>query len=160
MPIPGAVDRHQSERRPIALVLVGLALAAAGCRHLEPLSAAASHVAVPVGDRCSWEARRADGGCDVYDVTLGELFAMPGEFHGQPTRVRGFVTLAFEQNTLCENDTPAAACLWIDVDGLGEPGFRKGWAEVEAQFDGEDRGHFGCCRGTLGHVRRVTRLKN
>jgi hypothetical protein len=148
-----------NNRRASTIGLALVSLSAAGCRHLEPLSAAASHVAAPIGDRCSWEARRADGTCDLYDVTIAELLVAPEVFHGKRTRVRGFVTLTFEGNTLCDTDTPAAACLWIDVEGLKDPGFREGWVEVEARFDGEERGHMGCCRAALSQLSRLVRLR-
>src|ERR1044071_26635 len=112
-------------RRGTVPTLTLLALAVLGCPHLEPLSEASSHVGAAVGDRCSWEVRHEDGSCDVYAVTLGELLAVPEKFHGKPVRVAGFVTLKFEGNTICENNTPAAGCLWLDVEGLSDPGFRK-----------------------------------
>jgi hypothetical protein len=145
-------------RRATALAFVIIGLVSPSCRHVDSLSDASSHVVAPVGDRCSWEARHEDGSCGIYEATLGELLAVPDKFHGKPVRVRGFVTLTFEGNTICESNTPAAGCPWLQVSGVQDPGFRKGWAEVEGTFDGEDRGHLGCCSGAVVRLSRLAKL--
>lgn len=137
---------------------VGLVPMSVACTHVQPLSNAYSAFAADVGDRCSIEARHQDGSCDLYDVTLIELLAVPEKFHGKRVRVAGFMTLAFEDNSLCAGDLPGAGCLWLDIEGVKDPGFRKGWAEIEGRFDGEGRGHIGCCSGTIDGITSVARL--
>ena len=131
---------------PFAATIVSLA-----CAHAEPLSNAYSRVDAEVGDRCAFGAR-SDRQCEIYDVALVELLAVPEKFQGKRVRLIGFASLRFEGNVLCADNTPAGACLWLDIEGLSDPGFRNGWAQLEGRFNGENRGHFGCCPGSLEHI--------
>jgi hypothetical protein len=144
-------------RTTVSAIALGTLLPPCGCAHLEPLSNAYSNVAAPVGDRCSFGAARQDGTCDIYDVSLVELLAVPERFHDKRVRVIGFVTLRFEGNALCAGERSGTGCLWLDLEGVKDPGFRKGWAEIEGRFDGEGRGHMGCCAGAIDEISRLAR---
>jgi hypothetical protein len=135
--------------REAVLVSAGLALGMSSCAHAVPLSNAYSRVDAATGERCAFGALHEDGKCDIYEVSLAELFAIPERFDGKRVRVGGHVTLAFEHNVLCERRGQASSCLWLDVEHLRDPGFRTGWATVEGTFNGENRGHLGCCAGTI-----------
>jgi hypothetical protein len=69
--------------------------------------------------------------------------------------------LQFEANTLCpvERASDWKSCLWLDVEGLQDPGFRKGWVVVDGTFDGENLGHLGLASGTIGHITVLRRLQ-
>lgn len=85
----------------------------------------------------------------------------PERFQGSRVRVIGSISLQFESNVLCpREDSPSAECLWLDLEGLSDPGFRSGAALVEATFDGENRGHLGCCAGTLHTITRCERWRD
>jgi hypothetical protein len=135
------------------------ALAAIGCRHVAPLSNAYTAIAGDVGDRCM--SRGNDGACEIFDVSLTELIAVPEKFHDKRVLVIGFITLAFEGNTVCpsEHSRSGKECLWLDVEGLKDPGFRKGYALIEGHFDGEGRGHLGCCSGAIDSISRFQRWR-
>ena len=111
---------------------IGASVAAIDCTHMEPLSNAYSAFAAPVGDRCG------DGERGICDVSMVELLAVPEKFHDKRVRVVGFGTLAFEGNTLCTSRHSGTGCLWLDIEGVKDPGFRKGWIVVEGRFDGEN----------------------
>jgi hypothetical protein len=98
---------------------------------------------------------------DHCPVSLGELIAKPEMYHLQSVTVEGYVTLRFEGNELCPNERPETSteCVWIDVEGLKDPGFRKGRVVVEGTFDGENLGHLGVASGTIGKVTRLERLR-
>ena len=90
-------------------------------------------------------------------LPLVELVTNPVAYHDKPVQVVGFVTLEFERNSICPHpDAEPASCLWLDLDGVSDPGFRTGAALIEATFDGEGRGHFGLYAGTL---RAITRFE-
>jgi len=94
-------------------------------------------------------------------VSIPELIGQPATYHHARIRTDGYVTLQFEGNTLCPVKMPSGmkACLWLDVEGLADPGFRKGRGVVEGTFDGENLGHLGVASGTIGHITLVRRLK-
>jgi hypothetical protein len=134
-------------RRVIWVTWLGLI----GCTTVRPLSNAYSGVEAAIGDRCSFGAQQADGSCGLYEVSVAELLTLPEKFHQRNVRVGGYVTLTFEGNTLCEREGPGS-CLWLDIEGLRDPGFRKGWAVVEGTFSAENRGHLGCCAGSIERI--------
>jgi hypothetical protein len=136
--------------------IIAAFLAIQGCAHREPLSNAYAAMAGEVGDRCMVED--TSGGCALFDVSLSELVSVPEKFHKKKVLVIGFVTLAFEGNTLCPSrDTRSGReCVWLDLEGLKDPGFRRGYALLEGHFDGEGRGHLGCCSGA---IEKITRLE-
>ena len=138
-----------------AVVTVAIATTASGCGHVEPLSNAYAPFSAAVGDRCAEAA--ADGQCSLYDVSLIELISSPEKFHDKKVRVLGFVSLAFEGNMMCptRDTVNRQDCIFLDIDGLADPGFRKGYVVLEGRFDGELRGHLGCCSGTIDHISRM-----
>jgi hypothetical protein len=133
---------------------IGASVAAIDCTHMEPLSNAYSAFAAPVGDRCG------DGARGLCDVSIVELLAVPEKFHDKRVRVVGFGTLAFEGNTLCTSRHSGTGCLWLDIEGVKDPGFRKGWVVVEGRFDGEGRGHLGCCAGAIDRISVLVRARD
>jgi hypothetical protein len=142
------------------LVVTFLALlVGAGCTHAQPISNAYSKIAAPVGDRCLQGGK--DGTCALYAVSLTELVSVPDKFHGKQVQVIGYVSLEFEGNAVCpsKDTVNSRECLFLDVDGLRDPGFRKGYAIVEGRFDGESRGHLGCCSGALEQITRLQRWR-
>ena len=140
-------------------VLAGLLIGVSACRSTDPLSNAYAGWALEVGDRCSQVD--AAGQCVVYDVSLVELIAVPEKFHGKVVRVIGYVTLGFESNGVCLSDDTRSGrdCVFLDVEGVEDPGFRKDWALVQGTFDGELRGHLGCCSGTIHSISRLERWR-
>jgi len=143
-----------------APLLAGLAVAVStACAHETAFTPAASLTSLPVGDRCL--EREADDSCARYVVSIYELLVRPTEYHQKPVLVEGYLSLEFEGNVLCPTDArhSGADCLWVDVDGVDDPGFRKGYASVEGTFDGELRGHLWCCAGTITGITRLRHLE-
>jgi hypothetical protein len=137
----------------VAAVLTSM-MAANACAGLEPLSNAYSPMSAPVGERCVQSD--PGGGCALYGASLLELIAVPERFHGKKVRVIGFVHLTFEGNSICpsQETVDRRDCIFLDIDKLAEPGFRHGYALLEGRFDGELRGHLGCCSGTILEISR------
>jgi hypothetical protein len=94
-------------------------------------------------------------------VRIADLVAEPERYHQRRVRTEGYVTLRFEWNILCVGTDRAepTECLWLDVEELRDPGFRKGRAVVEGTFDGENLGHFGAASGTIEHITVLKRLQ-
>jgi len=141
-------------------VLMGaFLLSSAGCSHRAPFISSASLTSLPLGDRCL--RHTDDGTCTKYLVSILELVARPEKYHEKPITVVGFVTFEFEGNVLCPTDRrhSSSDCLWVDVEGLKDPGFRRSYVVVDATFDGELRGHFWCCAGSLTKITRLERSK-
>lgn len=137
-----------------------VALGVLACTHVEPLTNAyAPWFAKAVGDRCAEFAE--DGQCSLYDVSLVELIAVPEKFHDKNVRVIGFVQLTFEGNVICLSREVASPndCIFLDIEGIADPGFREGEAILQGHFDGELRGHLGCCSGTIDHISRLERRR-
>ena len=131
--------------------ITAAALLMAACSHLEPLSNAYSPF--------SRELRQGVGrgpvqNEDVAAVSIHELVNKPAAYHHRRVRTDGYVKLQFEGNTACPVETPSdwKECVWLDVEGLQDPGFRKGRAVLEGTFDGENLGHLGIAGGTIGHI--------
>lgn len=137
---------------------VTVAILAAACSHLEPLSNAYSPFARDL------PARRA--GLLVADtgpvaVGIAELVAEPERYHQRRVRAEGYVVLQFEGNMLCVETerSPTTACLWLDIEGLRAPGFRRGRAVVEGTFNGENLGHLGVASGAIEGITLLKRLQ-
>jgi hypothetical protein len=147
--------RRASRLGVVGLVVVGMF----ACAHVEPLSNAYAPMADAVGERCV--ARGMDASCELFEVALTELIAVPEKFHGRKVRVIGYATLTFEGNTLCPSGRSLSGkeCVWLDIEGLEDPGFRKGHALIEGHFDGEARGHLGCCGGGIRGISRFERWR-
>lgn len=149
----------------VAVVLSALACVHAGQKnesHLaddvrSPLSNAYAQFRSPVGNRCVEVGK--DGTCVLSKPAIVELVTRPELFHAKRVRVVGFVSLEFERNVICPAEvSDPAECLWLDLEGLSNPGFTKGRAIVEAIFDGENRGHLGAYPGALVSISRFKRL--
>jgi hypothetical protein len=150
-----SVLRTRGKRVRSLAILTMLGALTSSCAGLPPLSNAYARVDAAPDDRCAFGARHENGNCDVYEVSLAELLVMPERFQRKQVRVGGYVRLAFEGNTVCERRDTGASCLWLDVEGMKDPGFRRGWAVVEGVFNGENRGHMG---GYSGAIERITGL--
>jgi len=130
----------------------------ASCSHLEPLSNAYS----PFGRDLPPHPAEAQ---PTYEgpvaVRIAELVAEPDRYHHRHVRTEGYVTLRFEGNLLCvgTDRSHASACLWLDVEGLKDPGFRKGHAVVEGTFNGENLGHLGAASGAIERITVLRRLQ-
>jgi len=95
-------------------------------------------------------------GGSVLAVSIVKLIVQPEKYHSKRVLVAGFVHLAFEGNSICLSEGSGGRdCLWVDVAGITDPGFREGWASIEGTFDGEARGHFACCAGTLTNITSI-----
>jgi hypothetical protein len=142
----------------VAAVLAVI-MAANACTRMEGLSNAYSAMSAPVGERCAQSD--SGGGCALYEASLIELIAVPEKFHGKRVRVIGFVHLTFEGNSICpsQETVDRRQCIFLDIDKLAEPGFRRGYALLEGRFDGELRGHLGCCSGTILEISRFQKWK-
>jgi len=137
----------------------GLALAFVACSHVESLSNAYSPFSRDLGTPAG-VGEPATGGKRLA-VPIAELVSQPASYHRRQVRTEGYVTLQFEGNKLCPVATPAdwKACLWLDIEGLADPGFRKGRAVVEGTFDGENLGHLGLVSGAIEKITSLTRLQ-
>jgi hypothetical protein len=147
--------RRSSVQRAYA---AAVAMVVAGCSQLEPLSNAYSAFARDLPPRPA-EARVTDAG--PVAIGIAELIAEPGRYHQRQVRTEGYVTLQFERNMLCVGTDrfDATTCLWLDVEGLRDPGFRNGRAAVEGTFDGENLGHFGAASGAIERITVLRRLQ-
>jgi hypothetical protein len=154
-----SVLRTKGKRVRNLAVLTMLGALTSSCAGLPPLSNAYARVDAAPDDRCAFGARHENGSCDVYEVSLAELLVMPERFQQKQVRVGGYVRLAFEGNTVCERRETGASCLWLDVEGMKDPGFRKGWAVVEGVFNGENRGHMGGCSGAIERITGLTKTR-
>jgi hypothetical protein len=126
------------------------------------LSNSYSGLRAPAGESICWRPTE-DGTCDLTVVSWFNLLANPERFHGQVVQLVGFTNFGFESNTISFSREHAlvganADALWLDVEGLSvEEGQRchRRYCLIEAVFDAENRGHLGCCAGTLRDIRRL-----
>jgi hypothetical protein len=132
---------------------------AAACSHVESLSNAYSPFSRDLGKAGVAGALATSG--TPSPVSIQELISQPGPYHRRRVRAEGYVRLQFEGNTLCpvEKASGWASCLWLDVEGLEDPGFRRGRVVVEGTFDGENLGHLGLAGGTIGKITVLRRLQ-
>ena len=150
--------------RPLWLLKFGVRLAVAtalvtigGCS-VPPLTPAASLMETQVGEDEEFPRSSTEGGA-VRAVSIVKLIVQPEKYDGRRVQVEGFVNLEFEHNVLCLNSSSSGSeCIWVDVSGLADPGFRRGRAVIEGTFNGRLRGHFGCCAGTIENISRVSRM--
>ena len=138
--------------------LTATAVLAIACTHLEPLSNAYSPFArdLNLGSAAAQPVQ-----AERLPVLLADLIAAPERYHRRHIRTEGYITLQFEGNRVCMGiDRPhSSTCLWLDVEGLKEPGFRKGRGLVEGIFDGENLGHFGAASGAIEQITELRRLR-
>ena len=112
----------------------------------------------PVGDRCLKAG--PDGACVLFKPAIVELVTRPELFHAKQVQVVGFVSLEFERNIICPSEkSDTSECLWLDLEGMLDPGFAKGRAIVQATFDGENRGNLGGYPGALVSITRFERWR-
>lgn len=131
------------------------ALVFLGCAPMKPLSNSYSKVTSPSGDRC---ASGSEGTCVLYEVSVIELIADPERWDGKKVRLVGFVNLEFERNQLCLlPGSHQTECIWLDIEGLKDPGFRRGQSLVEGIFDGKNKGHLGLYSGAIKTLDRFER---
>ena len=125
-----------------------------GCLHRQPFTNAYA----PMGRRL---VAASEPRGDLARVSLSDLVASPERYHRSRVRVEGHVQFEFEGNTLCPDQKPTdwQACVWLDIEGLKDPGFRRARAVVEGTFDGENLGHLGIAGGTIERITLITRLK-
>jgi hypothetical protein len=136
-----------------------VAIVVAACSHVESLSNAYSPFSRDLGQ--TGGAGAVPISANPSPVSIQELISQPGAYHLRRVRTEGYVRLQFEGNTLCPVEAASdwKACLWLDVEGLEDPGFRKGRAVVDGIFDGENLGHLGLASGTIGHIAALRRLQ-
>jgi hypothetical protein len=138
----------------IAWRVVALFVPLMGCS-VAPLTPSASIMSVPIGADQSWPRDVSVGG-NVFSVSIVKLIVQPERYQGKRVQVVGFVDFAFEGNHICLSEGSGGRdCLWVDVEGMKDPGFRRGWASIEGTFDAEARGHFACCAGTLTNITSI-----
>ena len=138
------------------LLLVPKAMLLAACSHMEPLSNAYS----PFGR----DLPLRPPGIQVSDtpvaIRIADLVAESERYHQRQIRTHGYMTLRFEGNTLCAGTNRSeSTCLWLDIDGLQDPGFRTGRALVEGTFNGENLGHLGAASGAIERITALRRLQ-
>ncbi len=106
-------------------------------------------------------------------ATLAELIANPAAYHGKALSVVGYVTIEFENMTLCPSatETRMSDCLWLtiddgphrtDADFARYQSKRQVWdrfhrktVAIKANFDQVEKGHFSMWPGGLGKVTKV-----
>ncbi len=96
-------------------------------------------------------------------VSWFALLADTERFSGQVVQLVGFVRFEFESNIVSFSREHAlygstADALWLDVDGLSRTAAQRcnsKYCLIEAVFDAENRGHLGCCAGTLRDIQRL-----
>jgi hypothetical protein len=134
-----------------------LALAVmAACSHLEPLSNAYSAFGRELPPA---KASAAPPNAGPVQVRISDLVAEPVRYHMMRVRTEGYVTLRFEGNLVCAapGSPVVNGCLWLDVEGLADPGFRTGFALVEGTFNGENLGHLGAASGAVEQITLLRR---
>jgi hypothetical protein len=138
--------------------LTALAIAVAACSHVESLSNAYSPFFRDLGETSAAAAAPTP---DSSPVSIHDLIAQPEAYHLKRVRTEGYVRLQFEGNTLCPVDGASdwKLCVWLDLEGLQDPGFRKGRVMVDGTFDGENLGHLGLASGAIGHITVLRRLQ-
>jgi hypothetical protein len=136
--------------------LVCCAVLLAACVH----RGAFTNEYAPMGRRLN-EAEIRPSAAGRVSVPIADLIAFPERYHRSKVSVEGYVQFEFEGNTLCPGPKRSdwKACVWLDVEGLRDPGFRRARAVVEGQFDGENLGHLGIAGGAIQEISLVTRLK-
>ena len=138
------------------LLLSGLAFCVvAGC-HPAPLTDAASLMSLSVGEDATVSDPGFPGGV-MLRVPFSRLICQPERYNGTRVQVSGAIYLAFEGNVICV-EPGSTECLWLEVTGFPDPGFRRRNGLVENTFDGELRGHFGCCPGSIVNITRILRF--
>ena len=152
---PGRSIRGTSFRPKLVQLFVSIVpLIAAGCA-FTPLSESSSPMSLAVGEDALIQRAAEDGG-PVLRVSLVRLICQPERYHGRRVQIRGYLRCEFEGNHLClSSESSGLECLWLEVAGAKDPGFREGFGSVEGTFDGERRGHFACCSGTIQSITRV-----
>jgi len=126
------------------------------------LSNAYSGLQAPAGEPICWQPND-DGGCDLMVVSWFALLANPERFNGQAVQLVGFVRFEFEGNIVSFSREHAlhgsdSDALWLDVEGLSPDAAQRcdrSYCLIEAVFDAGNRGHLGCCAGTLRDIRRL-----
>ncbi len=129
-------------------------LLASACAHREPFTNAYASM----GRRLSAPTEPSEM---RVSVSLPALVASPEQHHRSKVRVEGYARFEFEGNTLCPDQGRAdwKACLWLDIEGVADPGFRRARVAIEGTFDGENLGHLGIAGGAIGQITVITRIK-
>jgi hypothetical protein len=104
-------------------------------------------------------------GSERVDVSMVQLIANPGEFHGRPVRVIGFCHLEFEGDALYLHREDFEHSIFRNAISLslpnappGEPrGSRDEYVLLEGTFEANIRGHMGAYAGALKDVTRFER---
>ena len=126
-------------------------------------SNAYSGLRATAGEPICWQPNE-DGSCGLMVVSWFALLANPARFDGQRVQLVGFTEFGFESNRIffsrehAEHGASADA-LWLDIEGLSTDSAKQchhRYCLIEAVFDAQNRGHLGCCAGTL---REITRLE-
>jgi len=149
----GRKGRRVGTRRSVTLALV-----LSACAHADSISNAYAPFGRDLAVAPAILKQRETAA--LQEATISELIAAPERYHGARVRTEGYLTLQFEGNTLCPDPGRPGdwkTCLWLDVDGMKDPGFRHGHAVVEGSFDGENLGHLGVVSGALGKITSIRR---
>lgn len=105
-------------------------------------------------------------------VTIDQLLAHPGEFHGKAVAVLAYAKIEFEGDRLCAVPrAPMQSCIWLSYDdGPYETeqdlarylAARARWRAfdgrrilVRGTFNRGPSGHFGLFRGDISHIAGV-----
>ena len=130
---------------------------ALACAHLSPLSNTYTPVKRELTPHLSAEQAAA---AEPVVIPLAALISEPELFHGQRVVTEGFVTLRPEGNMVCTSAEPQKdSCLWLDIEGLKDPRFRKDRATVAGTFNGQNLGHMGMASGTLERITQMDRIE-
>ena len=94
-------------------------------------------------------------------VSLINLIATPDQYHSKNVSVSGWLTLEFENMSLClASVVPSSKeCVWIELDDAKQ----KSWRALNGKrvvvlgtFDKTNTGHLGGWSGSLQNIARIT----
>lgn len=102
-------------------------------------------------------------------ISIINLIATPERFHNREVIVAGWISLKFEDMSLClaERVPSAKECVWLNIEESTpeQQEQLKAWERyngqlvvVEGRFDQDDLGHFGEWAGGIGDVVRISPL--
>ena len=107
------------------------------------------------------------------DVTILQLIASPGRYHGRVVFLSAFATVKFENMSLCmvRDSASSKDCLWLQfydgpyetaADNVRYMAARKQWEKFHGKkislrgtFNMENTGHFGMWSGAIEHITEV-----
>jgi hypothetical protein len=139
----------------MAAIVVAVQLIVNGCSQLPGRAKAVP----PAIDYAKCLDIQADGRCDVYTPSLGELIARPEVYDGKQVQVIGVLSFGFENNALFVSGDDrlygnSRAAVWLDrKSACPECAAMNGkWVSVSGVYRPLEHGHMGLFAGTLSDI--------